>query len=420
MTEFPAPLTPPDCDLRDFQFMPLDVVRLRQSDLVTQEEPEAIVAALMLWGAAWHNVPAASLSDNDKTLAQHAGYGRAVSAWLEVKEAALRGFVKCSDGRLYHAVVAEKARESWESRLKYQWSREMGRRRKHNERYKKEPEKQIETVTFEAWNVTRDTPETSQRQQPENKPAPQVNNTPKIESVDKKDEDKSKSSMSRATIEKVTRDNGEGHKDFACDIALKGQGEGQGQGQGDSIGDNETLSPSLDLHSQASLLAEIAGLNLTVPAKLTTAIDILMEWKKEGIDFETTILETVKTQARENPTQSIFSLRYFDPAIRKRHGLEKHAPKFVPRPEKPIEAIDVPDSDDDRVGKFRAALERAVGARTYARHFGSMVAVKVEDDRLISIVCRKEVANILNLSHSQSIVRASREVGLVGVVTALK
>ena len=29
--EQPAPLTPVDCDLRDFAFMPLDVVRLRDA-----------------------------------------------------------------------------------------------------------------------------------------------------------------------------------------------------------------------------------------------------------------------------------------------------------------------------------------------------------------------------------------------------
>jgi hypothetical protein len=65
--------------------MPLDVGRFRRSDLVTQEEPEAIVAAVLLWGAAWHSKPAASLSNDDRTLAQAAGFGRAVAAFQAIK-----------------------------------------------------------------------------------------------------------------------------------------------------------------------------------------------------------------------------------------------------------------------------------------------------------------------------------------------
>jgi hypothetical protein len=33
-----TPLTPSDCDLRDFQSMPLDVARLRDSDLARHAE----------------------------------------------------------------------------------------------------------------------------------------------------------------------------------------------------------------------------------------------------------------------------------------------------------------------------------------------------------------------------------------------
>lgn len=78
MTELqlPEPLTPPDCDLRDFAFMPLDVARLRDSDLAIQIEAEEFRAAVLLWCASWHQVPAASLPDDDKALAALAGYGR--------------------------------------------------------------------------------------------------------------------------------------------------------------------------------------------------------------------------------------------------------------------------------------------------------------------------------------------------------
>lgn len=129
------PLTPSDCDLRDFQFMPLDVVRLRDSDLAALEDPAACWAAVLLWCAAWHQLPAASLPDDDRVLSQLAGFGRVVKEWQKVREGALRGWIKCSDGRLYHPVVAEKAREAWQSKVEQRWKTECARIKKHNQRH---------------------------------------------------------------------------------------------------------------------------------------------------------------------------------------------------------------------------------------------------------------------------------------------
>lgn len=130
MNDLPPPLTPPNCDLRAFRDLPLDVGRFRDSGLVTHESAEAIVAAVLLWGAAWHQIPAASLPDDDRELARFAGYGRAVEAWRAVRDGALRGFVKCSDGRLYNRTLAEKALVAHTKRLKYQWQTAKDRHRK--------------------------------------------------------------------------------------------------------------------------------------------------------------------------------------------------------------------------------------------------------------------------------------------------
>lgn len=107
----PDPLVPAEVDLRDFAFMPLDVLRLRDSDLSTIATGDEFKAAVLLWCAAWHQVPAASVPNDDRWLARHSGAG---PAWRKVRAEALRGFVECSDGRLYHPVVAEKALESWQ------------------------------------------------------------------------------------------------------------------------------------------------------------------------------------------------------------------------------------------------------------------------------------------------------------------
>jgi len=120
LRELPAPLTPSDCDLRDFGWMPLDVTRLRDSDLAVLATGDGFRAAVLLWCAAWHQVPAASLPKDDRLLANLAGYGRDMQGWVAVRDEALRGFVECSDGRLYHPVVAEKALEAHDQRRRQQ------------------------------------------------------------------------------------------------------------------------------------------------------------------------------------------------------------------------------------------------------------------------------------------------------------
>jgi hypothetical protein len=109
----PAPLVLAEVDLRDFGFMPLDVLRLRDSDLMALATGDEFKAAVALWCVAWHQVPAASLPNDDRLLARYSGAG---AAWRKVKAEALRGFVECADGRLYHATIAEKAREAWASK----------------------------------------------------------------------------------------------------------------------------------------------------------------------------------------------------------------------------------------------------------------------------------------------------------------
>ncbi|MCW5257377.1 DUF1376 domain-containing protein [Verminephrobacter aporrectodeae subsp. tuberculatae] len=134
MSEPCPPLTPPDCDLRDFPYMPLDVVRLRDSDISAIVSGDEFRCAVLMWCASWHQVPAASLPDEDVVLAQLAGFGRVVREWKRVRVGALRGWIKCSDARLYHPVVAEKANEAWAAKLTQRWRTECARIKKMNQR----------------------------------------------------------------------------------------------------------------------------------------------------------------------------------------------------------------------------------------------------------------------------------------------
>ena len=98
--------------------MPLYGDRLFASDTWLMAGPEGRCAAMMLWWESWKQCPAGSLADHDRVLAQLAGYGMAIKGWLNVKEEAMRGWVKCNDGRIYHPVVCSLAMEAWDRRVK--------------------------------------------------------------------------------------------------------------------------------------------------------------------------------------------------------------------------------------------------------------------------------------------------------------
>jgi hypothetical protein len=143
----PEPLTVAGCDLRDFSYLPIDVVRLRDSSLATVASGDGFRAAVLLWCVSWHQVPAGSLRNDDAELAHLAGYGRARREWAKVRSEALRGFVECSDGRLYHPVVADKANEAWKAKLRQRWMTECARIKKQAQRGGED----LRAPDFETW-----------------------------------------------------------------------------------------------------------------------------------------------------------------------------------------------------------------------------------------------------------------------------
>lgn len=164
------PLTFPDCDLRNFPHMPLDVVRLRDSDLAALEGAEEFRAAVLLWCASWHQVPAASLPNDDKILANLAGFGRVVKEWNKVKQGAMRGWVLCDDGRFYHPVIAEKANTAIESKYKQEWKTELSRIKKHNQRH---PQNQLPYPEYDEYmsqRTDKDCPQGQNDNVPETSP----------------------------------------------------------------------------------------------------------------------------------------------------------------------------------------------------------------------------------------------------------
>lgn len=112
-----APLVPPEVDLTDFSWMPLEIARLKRSKswLLAKKNPELAFYMINLWTAAWHERPAGSLEDDEDVLIDVAMCKPA--RWKAVRAQVMRGWVKGEDGRLYHPVVAEKVLESWKAKI---------------------------------------------------------------------------------------------------------------------------------------------------------------------------------------------------------------------------------------------------------------------------------------------------------------
>lgn len=114
--KLPDPLVPSDCDLRGMPGMMVDTSRLPRSQLRLKCSADEFRAAIILWCAAWSELPASSLPDDDEELAKLAGESR--TRWKRIRGEAMRGWIKCSDGRFYHPVLASKARDAWKARTK--------------------------------------------------------------------------------------------------------------------------------------------------------------------------------------------------------------------------------------------------------------------------------------------------------------
>ena len=129
--ELPAPLTPADCDLRGFGYLPTFGQRLYGSRFysLALRNPRAGLAGMKLWWEAWTQCPAASLPNDDFDLARMADFGGDLKGWRAGREIALHGFTMCSDGRFYQPFLASEAVKSYEIRLRSDKRRESDRER---------------------------------------------------------------------------------------------------------------------------------------------------------------------------------------------------------------------------------------------------------------------------------------------------
>lgn len=151
--EVSAPLVPADVDLRGLPWMRLDTIRLLDSDLYALSNGAEFKAAVSLWCKSWSQVPAGSLPLDDRILGHLSGSSR---FWKRVKNMSLRGWIECSDGRLYHPVVAEQVLAAWDERQEFRAEVNARNERKRKER--KERADMFEHLKAAGHNMAWNTP----------------------------------------------------------------------------------------------------------------------------------------------------------------------------------------------------------------------------------------------------------------------
>jgi hypothetical protein len=114
MAERPPPPVPAECMTSGNDWFPWYFDRLRKSKWWRRASDLARARSVMLWGEAYKATPAGSLADDDDELAEAAGFGMDVDAFLAAKAEIMAPWLLCSDGRWYHPTVCEVVLDSWE------------------------------------------------------------------------------------------------------------------------------------------------------------------------------------------------------------------------------------------------------------------------------------------------------------------
>lgn len=308
-----VPLTPPDCDLAGLGFMPLQLDRLFESDLYALANGNEFRAALTLWGKAWRERPAASLPDNEVLLAKKAGLP--LTEWRAVAEMALHGWVKCSDGRLYHPVVAAEALKAWIGRIKHQRKSAKGNASKAGRAFDPAPYDAREASAIAALRRLDPTAEEAQVSHSEGKPPPQAKKTPPSGSATGEE----KRSEGTGTVKESS--------------SLRSE---------DSIADDDgARTPERErgkLEILVDLIASaVASPNLD-PSKspdLHTTAARIQVWIDAGSDLQADIIPTIRRICRER-TEPVRSWKYFNNPVReataKRLAAEQPIPTIAPEP----------------------------------------------------------------------------------------
>lgn len=282
MSDLPEPMVPAEVDLHGFSGFLLDVDRLLASELVALGKPEECWAAVMLWCRAWKQSPPGSLPNDARILAAFSGAG---PRWPKVRDVALRGFVLCSDGRLYHRVLADEANAAWQKRKVYRADQERLKKWRENKR-----RNGVETAD-ETGNETRFNGVSCGVSEPEDSTGTGTKERKKLASHP--DSEAPREPRRRPPKSAVLTLNADGPAWLAA-------------------GGGRATVGGWDVETAARLVAEAAGINAYRQAFDWTPV---IAWLDAGRELHDDILPTIRRIAARSNYQPVESLGYFTRAV---------------------------------------------------------------------------------------------------------
>ncbi|CAN0620503.1 conserved protein of unknown function [Burkholderia multivorans] len=292
MTDLPNPLTPADCNLRGLPWMSLDVQRVIDSDLFGMSTGDEFKVAFRLWAKSWHQVPAASLPNDERMLAHLAGLSEAPTKWKKVRAMALRGWILCSDNRLYHPVIAEKAIEAMQRADDYadRAENEQSRQQRHRDRRKAMFELLRQHDIVPAWDTK--TPELERLVALLPKPKPETPRvTPETESVT--------GGVTGGTSHGVARD--------APATAITAQDTTVNRTKGGS-GTAQVVAGDVPADDQSSAAAAFVEILRREGVSVVASDERIVSWPLRGAtreDVVTALATARRRRAKDNSTQSV-------------------------------------------------------------------------------------------------------------------
>jgi hypothetical protein len=134
-----APLVPPDLAIPRLPWVPVYADRLWESNFWGVATDAEFRAAFCLWLKSWNQRPPGSLPTDDRLLCRLAELNGNLAKWHKVKRIALRHWVECEDGRLYHPVIAELVVDTANKLNKKRLRTEAARAARHSNRASNRP-----------------------------------------------------------------------------------------------------------------------------------------------------------------------------------------------------------------------------------------------------------------------------------------
>lgn len=111
-----APLVPPEVNVATFPWAPVPLGYFLLHQLALEPAAEPFRVLVLLLAHSWREQPTTSLPNDELRLAAMAGFGRNLSAWMEVRDAAMKDWILASDDRWYHPEFSKWAMQAWESK----------------------------------------------------------------------------------------------------------------------------------------------------------------------------------------------------------------------------------------------------------------------------------------------------------------